>query len=1041
MKQRVFTRFILTSCAICLFQNSDAKEKDNSLLFSVNYDDYSVTAGFAKGDPKCYSFENPDLQLRMFPGIKNKGNALSLTNEESCTYKVPGNLDPRQGTVSMWVSPQNWRVTSNRWQRFFNVRSPKINIILYKFIWPKYTLFYLEYPGAPGNKKVFSASTMLEGNDWKPGKWHKLDITWDSKGMKLYVDGVMPAVYHKDGQIRIPFVKFQNPLALPAPEDLKDSYFTIGMPESARENKGTDLSYRTAYDDIKIYNRPLSTAEIRAAYEKYFPSKLASELQRPVITIPKTNSMVKVDGEVNTSEWSNAGLVPVSGFLGNPLPGISAKAYYQYDKKFLYIGMRANRACRMLKNHADNDGNLWEEDSFEIILQSPKSNIYHFIINGNGALYDELDTNKKWNSSARCAAVQGKDYWSAEIAIPLEAFAEQLVGQDWNGNFGATYYTNTGRYSGWSKILYSYADPKSFGAIRFGNDDTAVRLEKIGNLAIGALDLVANVVPKEKAPQLLVSAQSLLDGAEAIRFPGQVAGKAWKTTLPPGKQTLQIKGMKNKKELAFLYEKFTYVNFPLEISYTCWSKRKYIEVNIDLNNSGLDNVKRITTDGLSGVIQLVGSDGKAYSSQQFKAMKSNCDVKLSLPDNLASGTYVIRAEVNGLNAKLTREVAFSVPDMTPYKEKVAVDHSIPFPWQAVTTTDNKTFKLLDREYTFDHKPFPVQVVSRGEKLLTSPVILRCNGKPVNWTDFEVVEKNADVIKFNGKGIAATTSFDWMGELWFDGLYHLEFKMNPKSKSGTQIDSLNLSWDMPAEFAKFVMSPLCNKWENDQILLMPKPSAITAREHMVWLTGHMRGFLWWPHSNANWVNQEAEKPITVSRKNGTVNASLNIISKPANLAKTAVYKMAFMATPAKDQPKGFRKFHADSFGRAKGQTAQHIGWGSHRNEFHKDDTIGYVGHIPRDPAAYKKVVQGWRKKEIAPFTYAMPGQISSKTAEYDYFRKTWATTPSHAHRFAKGGTKYQLQRCCGNTEVADLFAWRTEQLFKQYPELQRNEIVC
>ncbi len=1021
--------------AILSLTVATAKEKDSSLLFAVDFDNWSVNAGFAKGDPKCYSFKNPDLQLRMFPGIKGQGNALAMTNGENCTYKLPGNFDARQGTVSMWVSPQNWKVSSSKWQQFFVVSTPKFTISLYKYIWAKHLMFYLRDRNLPKKKQTFTAMTMLEDKNWPVGKWHKLDITWDAKGMKLYIDGVMPAVYHKNSQLRKPFEKFQNPLTFPAPESLKKYYMTIGMPKGSRKNSGTDLSYKTAYDDIKIYNRPLSAAEIKNAYEKYFPSKLASKLRRPVITIPKSNRKINVDGKINRAEWADAGLVPVSGFLGKALPDVSAKVYYKYDNKNLYIGMRANRACRMLKNYKTHDGKLWQEDSFEIILQSPQKNIYHLVINGNGAVYDELDTNKKWQSSARCAAVRGKDYWSAEIAIPLKSFKTSPAGQQWQGNFGATYYTHTGNYSGWSKILYSYTDAKSFGIIRFGKDNTAVRLNKIGNLSLGKLDLSVDLVPKDKISQVKISAECQPDGAAVIKFPGQLAGQTWETTLPIGKQNIQIKGLKgSKKELVFLYEKFAYVNFPLEIGYTCWVKRHYIEVNIDLNNSGAGNLKAVKNRGLAGKVELIDAKGKIHSTQSFTAKKSNCDVNLKLPDNLPSGKYSIRVEVDGIKAKLTRATTFSVPDMTPYKLKVAADHSIPDPWKPITTLDDKTFKLLDREYTFAGGAFPVQAISRGEKLLTSPVTMLCNGQPVKWSNFKIVEKHQDVIKLSGSGTAGKVTFQWNGELWFDGMYSLNLKMSPSGKTDAKIKSLNIVWAMPEQFAKFVMTPTYNKWQNDQIKLLPNPSSIAAREHLVWLTGHLRGFLWWPESNANWVNKKAEKPIVISRANGTVNVALNIISKPVELTKPAVYKMAFMATPAKDQPKKFRAFHPDGFGRSKGQNVQHIGWGSFRNKFSRDDTTTPTSQIPRDPAAYKKIIQIWRDRGITPLTYGMPGQISSKSAEYDYFNRTWAKIPSHNHRLTKGGKKYILQRCCGNTKVTDLFAYRTEKLFKQYPKL-------
>jgi hypothetical protein len=1010
-------------------------EKDSSLLFRADFDSYSVNADYGKGDTKCYSFKNPDLQLRMFPGIKDKGNAVCLVNSENCTYKLPGNFDPRQGTVSMWVSPQNWKVSSKKWQKFFSVYSNDFQLVLYKYMWPNNLMFYLRYPNAPGKKKIFTAMTMLNDTDWTPGKWHKLDITWDSRGMKLYVDGIMPKVYHKNSRLRIPFYKFQTPLKFPDPEKLKNSYLTFGMDQGGRKHHATDLSHRTAYDDIKIYNRPLSPAEIRNAYEKYFPCKLTEKVRRPIITIPKTKGEVKIDGIINTSEWSDAGLVPVAGFLGKPLPGVSAKAYYKYDDKYLYIGMSANRACKMIKNYRSHDDKLWEEDSFELILQSPKKNLYHFIINGNGVVYDEQNTIKKWNSSARSAAWRGKNTWSAELAIPLEKIGGKLAGQTWEGNFGATYYTNTGHYSGWSKILYSYADPKSFGIIRFGRDGSAVRLKSFGDLTVGALDLAVEVVPKNKTPQVLISAKSTEAGGNIISFPGQLAGKTWKTNLPAGKQNLQIEGTSlNRKELVFLLEKYIYVNFPLEIEYTCWAKRKYIEVNIDLNNSGDENLKAITKKGLKGTVELIDNNGHVFSEKSFLAKKMNFDVKLKLPENLSPGKYHIVAKVTGIKSQMKRSALFQVPDMTPYKKRVALDHTVPAPWQKVISVRNNLFKILDREYSFDKGPFPCQVVSRGKKLLQSPIIMKYNGQPVKWSNFKVIKKYPDVIKLSGRGIAGEAAFKWQGELWFDGLYKLNLAMSPDGSKAVSIKSLNISWTMPSEFAKFVLSPLHNKWVDNQVLLMPNPPTTSTREHLLWLTGHLRGLMWWPESNANWVNRKNEKPIVISRKNGTVSASLNIITRPAELKKTAVYKMAFMGTPAKNPPKDFRKFHADGFGRPKGQNAQHMGWGSFYNKFSDSDTTSPASHLPRDPKAYQKAVQNWRSKGIAPFTYAMPGQISSRTAEYDYFMRTWATLPSHVHRLTKGGVKYKLQRCCGNTGVADLFAWRAEQLFKQFPDL-------
>ena len=70
-------------------------QKDPALLFEADFNGYSVTANYSKGDPKSSTFTNPSLQLRMWPGIKEQGNALALEKTEQCAYPIKDNFDPR----------------------------------------------------------------------------------------------------------------------------------------------------------------------------------------------------------------------------------------------------------------------------------------------------------------------------------------------------------------------------------------------------------------------------------------------------------------------------------------------------------------------------------------------------------------------------------------------------------------------------------------------------------------------------------------------------------------------------------------------------------------------------------------------------------------------------------------------------------------------------------------------------------------------------------------------------------------------------------
>ena len=79
--------------------------------------------------------------------------------------------------------------------------------------------------------------------------------------MKLYVDGVLP----KTVEWRNPEVKFDAPMEFPAP--------AWGWISIAKQSGDANKISRTAFDNVRIYNRPLSADEIKANYQKDMEQK------------------------------------------------------------------------------------------------------------------------------------------------------------------------------------------------------------------------------------------------------------------------------------------------------------------------------------------------------------------------------------------------------------------------------------------------------------------------------------------------------------------------------------------------------------------------------------------------------------------------------------------------------------------------------------------------------------------------------------------------------------------------------------------------
>ena len=237
--------------------------RDPSLLFEATFEKDTLTADYAKGDHKCFTIPNAGLKAanRAMEGVGKKGTALSIDRTVDCLYNMKDNLDMKQGTVSMWVAPLNWKTGNEFIEVFFGAGQKDFSMYVQKYLWSNHLMFYYQNQMAPGQKKAYSAVVLVDEKDWPEGKWHKLDAVWDVNGIKLYVDGVLP----KAVEWRKPEVKFDASMEFPAS--------AWGWISIAKKSDEQNKISRTAFDNVRIYGRPLSAEEINANYQKEMNAK------------------------------------------------------------------------------------------------------------------------------------------------------------------------------------------------------------------------------------------------------------------------------------------------------------------------------------------------------------------------------------------------------------------------------------------------------------------------------------------------------------------------------------------------------------------------------------------------------------------------------------------------------------------------------------------------------------------------------------------------------------------------------------------------
>ena len=391
---------------------------------------------------------------------------------------------------------------------------------------------------------------------------------------------------------------------------------------------------------------------------------------------------------------------------------------------------------------------------------------------------------------------------------------------------------------------------------------------------------------------------------------------------------------------------------------------------------------------------------------------------------MTEGEYIIEANAENM----TRRIAYRVPSMKPYIEKHGHDDSVPAPWSAVSKVDDNTFKVWNRTYVFEkNSPFPCQIIAGKENLFKTPPVLSLKGKQAIWNTRKIKDFRGDRVIFEGTGTLAGIPLSYTAELWFDGMLKLDWTMTPAVK--TQLDDMKITYQIPEKFSKFAFHPEHIDWVKGKVAVSLLPDR-TRKHNVLWLAGHEKGVFFWTKSNANWVNKAGEKPLVAVQKKGYTDVSLNIISRPAVLDKTAAWTMVFMGTPSRPLPENFRESNAISHGRCSEVKYEFGNTGCGADRPRPDDASVFNGCYPRSFKEF--ATHTWQGKNYKNIMYTTPGHLSDYAADYDFWNKNHVSLPGMISQGAKLGVKQMSYLYCSNATdaPADLWCWWTQDAMRK-----------
>ena len=197
-----------------------------------------------------------------------------------------------------------------------------------------------------------------------------------------------------------------------------------------------------------LRNSPDELARVRFFRKSYFDTALKTsqaywksrqENEALSVTVPQISEPVKLDGRMDEGFWKK---VPPC-FLGRCHFGetpIRAFVKSVRDTEYLYLGFQSTDGKHALLSGGGNKvkgQNVFDFATFEVFLNpnGDKDTLYQYSINpcGDSAGY-RYPSRKKWGETVKKSVAEGKNFWCAEIAIPLTLLPDLNV-KGFPGNF------------------------------------------------------------------------------------------------------------------------------------------------------------------------------------------------------------------------------------------------------------------------------------------------------------------------------------------------------------------------------------------------------------------------------------------------------------------------------------------------------------------------------------------------------------------------------------------------------------------------------
>jgi len=695
------------------------------------------------------------------------GNALRIGRgngiDNNVSTKLPEAISGREGSISFWVCPEDWKGTDKGNMRIFAAgddgRSPRQNeLLVYKYHDNDNVIFLLG--NLAGNEY---ASVQLPVANWQTGEWHFVCASWTTELLRLQID------------VEVAESKRIGPQA-----DFSQIVF------GTRE---WEIEYgHSLLDNVQISDEAVDTESGKALYRRY-RSAMSQRLTPMTQRISKCTAVP--DGVMN--DWEYSLDMNMSFDIFAFTLATNSRFGLACDDDNLYMAYQGPIPLQEPKVK-EMDGTMWEDDNIEFHLQRDGKH-WQFIFNGTQAFYDSLESNSIWNSDGvRVVESRADTRWTMEVVLPWKNFGGSPLENE------AFYLGLTrsgqdlgilGRDMALSPMHRSYTDFANYLKICMEPKAVPVRFHfEEFPCVTGHFRGTAEVQEGNAAYQLCFmekNGRKLYDqtvsGTRMVQDKAELASDG------------QMEYSVTKDGVCIAEGVFGYASIePLRVSYIKTRlEDQVLETCLDL--------KVQPRESLVVIERMTGADGATVLEKEVPLATAKIGrMTLELPVNeLSQGRYdytVYTREMDGAEEiKQHHQMYFKPSDKEPWNVREYGEISKPLPPWTEPLADEQKLSCLLQTYSFANTLFPAQVTAKKRKLLAEPMALIINGKTIAKAEsFEILEQTPLQITFRTKAVAEGVDFDVQGVLEFDGWMRFELTYAPHG--GKSVEIRDLSFLMP-----------------------------------------------------------------------------------------------------------------------------------------------------------------------------------------------------------------------------------------------------